>query len=1160
MAEEKKNKQLLKMFGLTVLAINNRTTVFVLSFLIFIGGIIGYNSMPKESFPEVEFPTIFVSTPYPGNSPENVEKLITRPLEKEINTITGVDEIRSTSVQDFSMIIIEFQTDIEVDNALRDVKDAIDRSQNELPELDDDPQAEEINVAEFPIMNVNLFGDHSTDELNSYAEILEDRIEQLREISDVNIKGVEDKEVKVNLDVHKMTSLQLSFQDVANAIAGRNVTMSAGNVKKGGIETSLKIDGQFDDPSEIEDIIVKDENEKVVYLRDIISSPVVLAPKEKESFARFNHQNVVMLDVIKRSGQNLLSASDKISAILDEVRDGKTAIPEDVKVVVTLDQSDKTRAQVSNLENSIVSGVILVVLVLLFFLGTRNALFVGIAIPMSMMLSFIILNAMGVTINMMVLFGLIMALGMLVDNGIVVVENIYRLMSEGFSAFEAAKIGVSEVAWPIISSTATTLAAFLPLAVWPGIMGEFMYYLPLTLIVVLSSSLFVALVINPVFTSVFMKIDNEAAGARKTLIIGGIMVVAGVLIFPGSVVVANMLFVATLLFWLNVFVLTPASIGFQQTVLPFLERWYENTLQFAFKGVYPAIFFVSTVLLLVFSVVIFATFPPKVLFFPESDPQYVNAFIEMPLGTDIESTNEVAWEIEKQIDTLLKKNNYESAVKALTAQVGKGTSDPGDPMASSGSATPHKGRVTVEFVEFKYRDEVSSQDVMDDIRDNLDLSKIPDASVSIDKDQVGPPVGKPINIELTGEDYNVLIKQAEIIKTKIGNSNIQGIEELKTDLELGKPEKRIVIDNAKAERLGVSTRDLANVVRSALFGSEVSKYKDGEDDYPIYVRLDEEYRHNFNALMNQKVTFRDPATGKIRQIPINSVAHLEPSFSFGSINRKDMDRVVTIYSNVVGGFNATEINNQLKRLLKDHTMPAGYELKFTGEQESQEEEMAFLQGALFIAVALILMIIIAQFNRVSAPLIIIFSVILSTIGVFLGLVVFNMEFVIIMTMIGIISLAGIVVNNAIVLIDYSILIINQRKQELGVTGRLEKQELIACLVKAGKTRLRPVLLTAITTVLGLLPLALGFNIDFFGLFERYDPDIYFGGENAAFWGPMSWTIIFGITFATFMTLVIVPLMFFGVELFKRFVFKKREQIAEGAGLNAHDKNGSEEYV
>lgn len=1148
------NKKVIREFGLTTWAINNRTTVFFLTFIIVIMGMFGYKQLPKEAFPEVALPNVYVGTPYPGNTPENVEKLITEKLEKEINTISGIKKLKSNSIQDMSTIFVEFESTVLASDALREVKDAVDKAKSELPnDLDNDPIVDDINMSEVPIMYINMYGPYGSDTLKTFAEYLEDQIEGLEEISEVHIRGVEEKEVKIYLDKHKLQAMELNFNDVASAIDKRNSDVSGGNIKVDGVERQVMFNGQIKDLKELENLIIKQEKGRAIRLREVLSSEtrIVLAEKEKESFARFEGKNVVQLEVIKGSGKNLLSASDKINKIIkasQDVKNTSSPIPSDVGMTITLDQSNQTRSQVANLENSIISGVILVVLVLLFFLGTRNSLFVGVAIPLSMFLSFMIFSMLGITINMMVLFGLIMALGMLVDNGIVVVENIYRLMDEGYTPMRAAREGVGEVAWPIIASTATTLAAFLPLAMWPGIMGEFMKYLPITLIIVLSSSLFVALVINPALTAVFMKVGEHKVNKRFWFIRAGGILLFGILcIAGGSIGWGNFIALMGLLIFLNILVLTPAANKFQNGFLPKLESAYKKLLQFALKGNRPKKFILGIVALLFFSFILLGAFTPKVVFFPDNYPRYVNVFIEKPLPTGIEPTQELALKIEDDVKRILEAKKYMPAVKALSTSVGKGTSDPGDPFAAgANTATPYKARVNIEFKEFEDREGIASQDVLNTLRDTIPIlmgaqSKYAqhlDALITVDKDRAGPPTGKPVSIEISGNEYTELIEAAEDIIAIIRNSEIEGYDELKTDLDKGKLETEWEINYDLAQYLGVNTTDVSMTIRNSLYGLETkSKYKFEGDDYPIMIRLDDKYRNDMESLLNQTVTFRNQSDGQIKQIPINAITTRKDKYSFASIKHLNEKRVVTVYSNIADGYNANEVVAQLKALLADHKLKDGYTFKFTGEQEEQAKEMSFLGGALISALFLILLIIVGQFNKMSAPIIILISVLFSTIGVFLGLVIFQMDFVIIMTMIGIISLAGVVVNNAIVLLDYSELLKKRKMNELGTEERLSKSDLIEVIIESGKTRLRPVLLTAITTVLGLLPLATGLNIDFFGMFGSYEPGIYFGGDNVIFWGPMSWTIIFGITFATFLTLIIIPVMYLGVERMKYYFYE-----------------------
>ena len=703
MAEKSQDdKKVVKSFGLTTLSLNNKTTVMVLTAIIVFAGIFTYITLPKESFPEIRQPIVYIGTPHPGNSPVDMENLITRPIEKELNTISEIEEIKSTSVQDYSTIIAEFTSTTDIEDALIKVKDAVDRAKPELPsDLETDPNVFEMNFSEFPVLNINLSGDFSIEELNEYAEYLEDEIEKLTEISKVEIRGVDEKEVRINVDPYQMEARLVNFGDIEQAIAQENVTLSGGNLKEGNIRRSIRVVGEFEDPKELLDVVVKKEKGNIVYLGDI--AEVEFGYKEKQSYARLSQDPVVMIDVVKRSGENLLIATDKINAILDDAR-YSGILPEEVDITITNDQSQQTRDMVSSLENNIISGVLLVVLVLLFFLGTRNALFVGVAIPLSMFMSFLILGMFGITINMMVLFSLIMALGMLVDNGIVVVENVYRLREEGMSAYEATKRGVGEVALPIIASTATTLAAFLPLAFWPGIMGEFMKFLPITLMVTLGSSLFVALVINPVLITAFMKLDDgKEANVKKILTYFGIAAGIGLLMLLGqATALGNLSLALGLIILLNVFVLVPISRKFQSAFLPWLEGLYSKTLTYALNGWKPYLFFWGTVGLLVLSIALMVVFPPLVEYFPKTTPKYVNVFIEYPVGTDVEKTNEFTERVETQVMKIIKP--YESIVESVTANVGASASDPNDPSAFGQSDTPNKSRITVNFVEFKDRD------------------------------------------------------------------------------------------------------------------------------------------------------------------------------------------------------------------------------------------------------------------------------------------------------------------------------------------------------------------------------------------------------------------------------------------------------------------------
>lgn len=1005
-----------------------------------------------------------------------------------------------------------------------------------------DPEVIEVDFSQMPVMTVNISGDLGHDVLKEYAEKLQDDLEDIFEIQEVKLKGTMDREIEIAVDIVKMSALELSFSDIENAVRSENVTMSGGEILKNDFRRTIRIVGEFKDARELENIIVKSENQRLVYLKDVADCKFTY--QERTSIARSDGLPVISLDIIKRSGENLLDASDKIKLTTNNAV--KAYLPSSVNVQFFNDQSKQTRDMVENLENSVISGVILVVLVLLFFLGLRNASFVGLAIPLSMLMGIMIVSIIGWTLNMMVLFSLILALGMLVDNAIVVVENIYRYRQMGYDGPTSAKKATGEVAVPIIASTATTLAAFLPMVFWPGLMGSFMKILPVTLIIVLASSLFVALVINPVITSRYMKIDEKAEDRKQLikrrksiLFFSGLLILGAALSHFSNVLwMRNILSIAAILGLLNFFILRPASFFFQNRILPLLEKGYNRFIRFALNKYNPLFIFIGTIGLLIFTFILLGIKSPKVEYFPKVDPLFVNAFVELPMGKDIENTNSIMRTIEEKVNEAIEP--YDGIVEAVLSQIGENTSDPAGPPEFG--ASPNKARLTVSFVPSEDRGSLSTWDAMEDIRKNL--GDVPGVQIVVDKNQDGPPTEKPINIEVTGDDIGQLAELTEDMINFINKKNIRGIEELLADVKLGKPELIIDINRESARRYGASTFMIADVIRTAVFGKEVSKYKIGEDEYPINVRADKKYRYNIDDLLNQKITFRSQSSGQIHQVPISAVANIQYSSTYNSINRKDQKRVITIYSNLESvDYNANEVVGAIQDVMEDYEMPPGFSYKFTGEQEQQAAEMQFLSMAMMIAVFLIFLILVAQFNSLLSPFIIILAIVFSTIGVFLGYVLTGMDFVIIMTGIGIISLAGIVVNNAIVLIDYINILISRKKEELGVDSinQLSRTEVREAIIEGGATRLRPVLLTAITTILGLIPLAIGFNFNFRTFISDLDPQFFLGGDNVVFWGVMAWTVIYGLIFATFLTLVVVPSMYWLAYRLKSLFSRKKTQ-------------------
>ncbi|HKJ05987.1 MAG TPA: efflux RND transporter permease subunit [Flavobacteriaceae bacterium] len=1139
-----------KEFAPSSWAIENKTTIYVIVAIFLFVGLSAYYSMPRETFPEIKETKIYISSVYPGNTAEDIERLITDAIEEEVKNVSNVVEVLSTSQEDYSLITIEFDENITVERALQKIKDEVDavKAGEDWPTYNGakiEPNVFDLNFAEeMPISNINISGDYPVERLKEYGEYLEKKIEGISQIKQVDIRGAQEKEIEVAVDIYKMTAAKISFDDVINAIRGGNATVSAGNLINSGQRRTIRVIGEIDKPSDLDNFVVKSEN-GATYLKDI--SEITFKEQQKTTYARSYGDNVVMLEVKKRSGKNMIRAAEQIEEIIANVKKDNI-FPPDLKIEIANDQSDLTINQVNDLVNNIIFGLLLVVGVLTFFLGFRNALFVGFAIPMSMFMSFMILNLLGYTLNTMVLFALVMGLGMLVDNGIVVVENVYRLMDEeGMPRLEAAKKGIGEIAFPIIISTATTVAAFLPLGFWPGVMGQFMMILPITLSIVLGSSLFVAVFFNSTLTSNFMKTEEqEKELTKKQLILySSLLFVVGLLIFIGGGAIKGlgtlMMFIGIML-WVYKYFLNRVADYFKDVVLRRVEISYRRFLKFALTGKKPYIFVFGTIALLFVSFVVFGLAQPKIEFFPDNKPNQIIVYIEYPEGTSIDKTNEITRSIEQDVYGVLSNyvdaNGYNFMVDSAVSQVGEGA---GNPQTDSGSLAemPHKGKITVTLREYKFRRGKDSEELRKEVQ--AAVKGYPGVLVSVEKDANGPPVGYPVNIEILGDDYNQLIITAERMRNFINEKGIAGIEELKIDVNKSKPSIEVEIDRKKAGELGVSASQVGMQMRRALFGEKAGVYKESGEDYDINVRFNEENRYNKSSLFNQRITFRDPATGKIKEIPIASIVTENNTSTFSAIKHRNLERVVLLYSGVLPGYNAVEIVDQVKAELKSFDLDENVNYKFTGEMEEQEANMKFLMGALLTGLGLILLLLIYQFNSISKPLIIMMAIFLSFIGVLFGLVIFNMNFVIMMTMVGIISLAGIVVNNGVVLLDYTELLISRKKESLGVppSFQLKNETVFNLIVEGGKSRLRPVLLTAITTILGLIPLAIGLNIDFFSLFSEFDPKIYIGGDNVIFWGPLAWTVIFGLTFATFLTLVIVPVSFYLVNKLK-YRFKKQK--------------------
>jgi multidrug efflux pump len=1122
-----------KEFGPTTWSIKNKTSIYLMMLFVSLAGIYQFVTLPKEQFPDIVIPTIYVQTIYVGNSPKDIENLVTRPIEKQIKGITGakIKKFTSNSQQDFSAIMVEFDTNVKTDVALQKVKDAMDKAKQDLPtDLTSPPTALEVSFSEQPIMYVNISGDYDLQKLKKYADDLKDKLEDLPQINRVDIVGAPEREFQINVDNYRMQSAGVTFDDISNAIQRENVDISGGLLEVGSMKRNLQLKGQLKTAYDIEKIIVRNQTGAPIYLKDI--AVIKDTVKQKESFARLDGKNVVTLNIIKRSGENLIETSDGVKKIVEEIK--ATSFPKDLKAVITGDMSIKTRTSFTDLVNSIVIGFILVLVILMFFMGVVNAFFVALSVPLSMFVAFVFLPGADVivgghvTLNFIVLFALLFGLGIIVDDAIVVIENTHRIFVDGkgkLSATISARMAAGEVFIPVLAGTLTTLAPFFPLLFWPGIIGKFMVYLPTMLIFTLAASLVVAFIMNPVFAVDFMNHPEGEEKEPKSAIFKKkgfwAAIILGVLLdLLGAPFWGNLLIFFMLLVILNKYVLDDAIHYFQNHALPWIMNHYETLLRWALHGWRPVYLLLATIGLFFLSVFFFAARKVPVEFFPKGDPNQIFVYVKLPVGTDVLYTDSITKVLEGRVNKVLGTENGKTnpIVESIISNVAVGASDP---TSGDRSTRSELGRIQVNFVEFEKRHGAATAPLLDSVR--LVMKGIPGAEISVNQEQNGPPTEPPVNIEVSSEEFDNLIKTAVGLKNYLDSIQVPGVEELKMDVDLSTPELTLTVNRERALIEGVSSGQIGLALRTALFGKEVSKIKEGKDEYKIQLRNNEFQRKNLVELLNMKISFRDFASGgAIKNIPISSLVHIEPTSTLGMVKRKNQKRLISLRSNVLNGYTPTAVNQEITTHIENFKQKAdGVSIKQTGEGEQQAETGAFLGKALLIALMLILFILVLQFNSISKPVIILTEIIFSVIGVLLGFAITGMGVSVVMTGIGIVGLAGIVVKNGILVIEFT--------DELRGRGMKTRE----ALIEAGKTRIIPVLLTALAAILGFLPIAIGFNINFITLFAELNPHIFFGGDNVVFWKPLSWTIIFGLAFAFFMTLVIVPSMYLIAERLRR---------------------------
>ncbi len=1129
-----------KQFKPTSWAVDNKTVIYIMAAIITFIGVYQFNTLPKEQFPDIVMPTVSVTTVYVGNSPKDIENLVTRPIEKQLKGISGakVKKITSTSQTDYSLIIVEFDSDVKTELAKLKVKDAIDKAKTDLPnDLTSQPNAQEFAFSEMPIMFVNVSGDYDGVKLKEYAKKLQDRFEQLSELTRAEIVGAPEREIQINGDPYKMQAASITFGDIENAVSRENHDITGGLMEVGDMKRTIKVKGQFTSALDLQNIIVRSSSRGAsLYLRDIAELKDTI--KQNESYARLDGKNVVTLNIVKRSGENLINAAGKVKDIVEKMRkDGE--LPEKLNVVITGDQSKATATSFNDLVNTIIIGFVLVLLVLMFFMGVTNAFFVALSVPLSIFVAFMFLPVgtaiigTPITLNFIVLFALLFGLGIIVDDAIVVIENTHRIYNNGkVSIVRSAKEAAGEIFIPVLAGTATTLAPFFPLLFWKGIIGKFMIYLPTMLILTLAASLIVAFIFNPVFAVSFMKPEGKEYDEKKSLLFKkwwfwaalGFALLAHI---GGSHGVGNFLFFMVLLSILNRYLFRGIIHYFQDRVLPSLMNKYEKLLRWVLKGWRPAWIFASLFGLFIISFMLLSmsikSGRTKATFFPSGDPNFIYVYLKMPVGTAIKKTDSITRILESRVQKVLAKElpGKEGAiVESVITNIANSASTPED---VNRSVRPNLGRIQVSFVEYEKREGKKTKPFLDSIR--ALMVGIPGASIQVNQEGSGPPTDPPVNVEIVGDEYDEIAKVATNLSNYLDNHPINGIENLHTDVDLNSPEITINIDREKAMEQGLSTGQIGMEIRTAVFGKEISKLKIGEDEYKIQLRTSDLVRNNITDIMNMRITFMDMNTMGIKSLPVSAIASIDYTNTSGAVARKNVKRTIQLQANVLDASMVNGINAELATKIEDFKLaskvPPSVTIKQSGQGEQEAETGLFLMKALFGALALIFLILVLQFNGTSKPFIVLTEIFFSIIGVLLGYAVTGMTIASIMLGVGIIGLAGIVIKNGILLIEFT--------DELRGRGVRMRE----ATIQAGKIRIIPVLLTALATMLGLLPLAVGFNINFVSFFQHLNPHIFFGGDSVVFWGPLSWTIIFGLIFAFFLTLIMVPSMYIIAERLKR---------------------------
>ncbi|MCR8915129.1 efflux RND transporter permease subunit [Marinobacter panjinensis] len=993
----------------------SRTTLLTLLFLI-LGGIAAFQAIPKEANPDVTIPMIYVSMTLEGISPEDAERLLIRPMEQEVRSLEGIKEMRGTASEGHASVMLEFDAGFDPDMALQDVREKVDTARSKLPQEADEPRVNEINVALFPVMSVGLSGPLSERELVTIARRLQDAIEGIPEVLEVDIGGDREDLLEIVVDPQVLESYGIDFDRLASLVTRNNQLVAAGSLDTGAGRMTMKVPGVIESVEDVMSMPIKVDGDTVVTFGDVAMLQRTF--KDPTGFARINGEPALVLEISKRTGANIIETVGQVKALIEAAG---SELPEELEVRYIMDQSGEVRDILSDLLNNVLTAIVLVIILIIAAMGPRSALLVGLTIPGAFLTGILVIWGMGLTLNIVVLFSLILVAGMLVDGAIVVSELADRNLSEGQSVRSAWGEAASRMAWPIIASTATTLAVFIPLLFWPGVVGEFMKFLPMTVIICLTASLAMALVFLPVLGSI-------SGGRRKR----------------------------------------QAPPGGRMTGL------YRKLLGRLLAV--PGFTLLGVLAVVVVIYVAYGKYNYGVEFFPSVEPDSAQVQVRARGDLSVEERDSIVREVEQRLQGMPE-------VKALYA---RSMVSPGNQMAPD----------VIGVLQFQFTDwfeRRSATRILEDFRERT--ADIPGIELEFRKQEGGPAGGKPIELMVSSLDSQKLDRYVGLIQQRMGA--IDGFVDIEDDRSLPGIEWRLNVDRASAARFGSDVLSVGSAVRLITNGLVLATYRpeDVRDEVDIAVRVPNNWRE-LDQFQRQTIhTNRG-------QVPLSEFVELAPGDKTGSIVRVDGQRTVTIKSDVKPGRRPDELLKSLQEEMPE--TPEGVSVRFAGENEDQQQASNFLASAFMVAIALMLLILVTQFNSLYQTLLILSAIVLSTAGVLLGLLLNGQSFGIVMVGMGIIALAGIVVNNNIILIDtYNLM-------------RKSGNEAFEAALETGCLRLRPVLLTAITTILGLMPMVLGVNVDLI------TPSLGLGAPSTQWWTQLSSAIAGGLAFATILTLLLTP--------------------------------------